>query len=447
MARSKRTEELLSQDLSHVIHPFTTIGEATGPVFEEGHGITLKDTDGKEYMDFSSGLIVVNVGYSRAEIAEAVYAQMKKLSWASTFYGYSNTATIQCANILAELVPKGLDHFFFCCGGSEAVESAIKIARAYWRTKGTDKHKIISLNGAYHGATFGALAAGGLSMSRLFGPIPPGSISIPGYYCYRCEYGEEYPNCNIECARSLAETIEREGEDSVAAFIAEPVQGVAGMIAPPSEYWPLVRKICTEHNVLLIADEVMTGFGRTGKMFAVEHWDVTPDLMTMAKGITSGHLPFAAVAVSDKIHEGLKGVNFPHGFTYSGHPSCCTAAVKNMEILVKENLAENAAKVGNHILDRLKTEFIDLPYVGDVSGLGLMIGIELVKDKARKTTFPDERHVGEEVIARAQEKGLLIRKWGGRLGIGPPLIVTLQEADRALDILKHILTYQLEGQV
>jgi adenosylmethionine-8-amino-7-oxononanoate aminotransferase len=246
-----------------------------------------------------------------------------------------------------------------------------------------------------------------------------------------------YPDCGIQCAKLLAYTIENEGKDTIAAFVAEPVHGTAGVIVPPPEYWPMVRKICTEHDVLLIADEVMTGFGRTGKMFATEHWDVKPDIMAMAKGLTSAYLPFGAVAVSDTVFEGLKGATIS-GFTYSGHPVCSAAATKVMEIYVRDRIVENAAKVGKYAMGRLKAEFLPLPCVGEVSGLGLMLALEIVADKATRASFPAEQGVPMRIGAETHQKGLLVRV-GNRIAFTPPLIITKEEVDKALDILLPIV--------
>ena len=272
----------------------------------------------------------------------------------------------------------------------------------------------------------------------------PGFLHVPSYYCYRCMFGLKYPECNIRCARFLADIIQKEGSESVAAFIAEPELGVGGMIAPPREYWSIVRDICNEHEVLLIVDEVMTGFGRTGKMFAIEHWGLIPDMMTMAKGITSAYMPFGAVAFNDEIWQALKGRNFI-SYTYAGHPVCAAAAVKTIEIYHRDKVVENAAEVGEYARARLQREFAPLPCVGEIGGLGLMLGIEIVADKARKAVFPRELNIVQKIQDRALEKGLFVRTSdigstpGERIAFAPPLIITTQEVDKALDILYPIV--------
>lgn len=442
--KKDRTDQLLQWDRRHLIHSMSPLGATRGIVFEAAEGVVLRDTEGKEYIDSSSQLVNVNIGHGRKEVIEAIVEQLGDLQYTTTYWGFTNTAAILCAKKLAEITPPGLKHFFFTSGGSESVETAFKIARNYWHGKKPEKCKIISLYHSFHGVSFGTLSATSLGMGRLwksYGPLVPGFLHIPSYYCYRCAFGLEYPKCQIKCAGFLAETIEQEGKESVAAFIAEPVQGSVGMISPPPEYWPMVRKICSQMGVLLIADEVMSGFGRTGKLFAVEHWDVVPDIMTMAKGITSGYIPFGAVGISEEIYEELqsRGTPFLHGFTYSGHPVASAAAIKDMEIIVGEKLADNAARMGQYALDRLREEFLPLPSVGDINGLGLMIGIEYVEDKKTKAVHQKVWDLSQKIQDRALKEGLFLRVYGSRVTLSPPLIITKEQMDKILAILKPIV--------
>ncbi len=438
------TEELLKWDRDHIIHSMAPLGQTRGIVFDSADGIMLRDTEGKEYIDSSSQLVNVNIGHGRKEVIAGIVEQLGKLQYTTTYWGFSNTSAVLCARKLAEITPPGLKHFFFTSGGSESNETAFKIARNYWFPKKPEKNKIISLYHSFHGVSFGTLSATGLGMGRLwksYGPLVPGFYHIPSYYCYRCTYGLEYPGCGVRCADILAQTIDQEGRDSVAAFIAEPVQGSIGMISPPPEYWPKIRKICSDRDVLLIADEVMSGFGRTGRLFAVENWDVVPDIMTMAKGITSGYIPFGAVAVRDEIYDELKRRETPffHGFTYSGHAVGAAAAVKDMEIIVGEKLADNAARIGKYALKRLEEEFLPMPHIGSVNGLGLMIGIEYVQDKKTKAISPKTLAISQEIQDRALKAGLFMRVFGNRVTLSPPLIIRKDEMDRILQILKPIL--------
>ncbi len=436
------TEELLKWDREHIIHPSCPVGQNLGIVFEKGHGVILQDTLGREYIDCTSQLTCVNLGYGRSEAIDAIIEQMKKVEYTTLFFGFSNKTSIECSQRLAEVTPEGLNHFLFTSGGSEGTESAFKIARL-----STKRHKIISLYDSYHGVTLGSLSATGEGKgSEWIGlePLASGFIHIPSYYCYRCPFGKEYPSCDIQCAKFLAETIEREGPGTVAAFIAEPILGVGGTISPPPEYWPKIREICTKYDVLLIADEVMTGFGRTGKFFAVEHWGIKPDIMVIAKGITSAYFPFGAVAINDKVFNSLKGV-IVSAFTYSGHPVGSAIAIKLIETYIKEKVVENAAKVGKYALDRLNAEFKSLPCIGDINGLGLFIGIEVVRDKVNKNTFDPALNVPRQIQAQACQKGLLIRARniatspGDRIALSPPLVITKEVIDKALDILYPIL--------
>ena len=438
---SKRTQELIKWDKEHLIHPIAPVGQEPAVIWEKAHGIMIQDTEGREYIDVSSQLINVNLGHSRQEIIDAAIEQISKLQFAAPFWGRSNTAMIECSQKLVQILPEGLNHILFAAGGSEANEYALKIARLYWRNKGKNKFKIISLFQSYHGLSYGILSATALGKGSLWAgytPLVPGFIHIPSYYCYRCSFGKEYPDCGMQCAKFLAETIENQGGD-VAAFIAEPEIGAGGFISPPPEYWPVVRQICTDHDVLLIADEVMTGFCRTGKMFALENWDVVPDIMTMSKGINSAYLPFGAVAISDGVCEGIEGSTMS-GFSSCGNPVCSAAASAAIDIYTKERVAEHVAEVGKHVMERLNAEFLPLPCVGNISGLGLMLGVELVTDKAIKGRF--DPAVMTKLQAQALEKGLLVRVGGFPpcwLAICPPLIITIEETDRILDILYPLL--------
>jgi len=445
--KSSRTEELLRWDREHIIHGRWPIGGNNGIVTEQSHGIYIRDTEGKEYIDGASQLLCVNLGYGQKEIIDAINDELARTQYAMLFHGFSNVAIVECGRKLGELVPPGLDHFSFTAGGSESTDSAIKLARFYWHTRGSSKYKVISLYDSYHGITSAALTATGSGKGAYengLGSQMPGFIHVPSFYCYRCTLGLEYPNCGIRCARYIADVIEKEGPENIAAFMAEPVLGVGGMIAPPPEYWPMVREICTGYDVLLIADEVMTGFGRTGKVFAIENWGITPDIMAMAKGITSAYLPFGAVAFNTEIWEAVKGRNFV-AYTYSGHPVCAAAATKAMEIYVRDKIAENAAGMGKYALERLKREFEPLPHVGGANGLGLMLGIEIVADKSSKKPFDPALKVMQGIQDRALEKGLFVRVAGiggtpsDRVVFAPPLTVTTGEIDTALDILYPVI--------
>lgn len=441
------TEDLLKWDEAHLMHAYFPLGQNRGKMFENAKGVILQDTEGKEYIDFSSHLTCINLGYGQSELVAAAAGQMQKLAYSTLFHGFSHRPSIECGMKLAELTPEGLDYFFFTSGGSMSIEQALKLARLYWSNNGLSKHKIIALYGSFHGQSSGALSATGVGKGIFWRGVKttiPGFIHIPPYYCYRCLFGREYPQCGIQCAKYLAEVIEQEGSETVVAFLAEPVIGAGGMIPPPPEYWPMVREICTKYDVLLIADEVMTGFCRTGKMFAVEHWGIKPDIMTLAKGITSAYFPLGAVAFNDRVYQGVKGAATT-GFTYDGHPVGCALATKALEIYVRDKIADNVTKVSKHLVARLNAEFLPLPCVGDVTGLGFMGGIEIVADKTTKRMFAPELHVIERIRDQGLENGLYLRtasiNWAlsDRIEWSPPLTISIEEVDRALDILRPII--------
>ncbi|MFC1863989.1 aspartate aminotransferase family protein [Thermodesulfobacteriota bacterium] len=445
---SNNDKELLKWDADHLMHWVAPIGQNAGIIMDRAEGISFFDTQGKEYIDGASQLVCVSLGYKyNEEIAEAAAEQLKKMPYMHNFWGFTNTASLDCGQKLADITPGGLDHFCFTNGGSEAVEIAFQLARKYWRLQGTNKHKIISLYNSYHGVMYGSVTATGLAMglfSQDFAPLVPGFIKAPSYYCYRCMLGKQYPDCGIECAKNIEKIIQLEGPQNMAAMIAEPVHGTAGHIPPPPEYWPMVREICDKYDVLLIADEVMTGFGRAGKAFALEHWGVKPDMMTMAKGITSSFVPCGAVAMSDKVYDGFKGAMVA-GQTFSSHVLAAAVSSKVLEIYKRDKIFENAAEMGNYAMDRFRNEFLDLPCVGEVSGLGLMIGIEIVEDKEAHRGFDPDSNRMLDIQQALYDKGLFLRvsdqHWSSanRISFCPPLTVTREEVDRIIDILQPVV--------
>jgi adenosylmethionine-8-amino-7-oxononanoate aminotransferase len=418
-------------------------GQLPGIVFEKADGIMLVDTEGKEYIDIASQLTCCNLGHRQGAIIEAISNALSKTDYTEAYFGYSNPYSSQCAQKLAEITLGNLKHFFFTSGGAEANEFAIRFARLYWHAKGRpDKFKIISLYNSYHGSA--GLSGSATGISRVYssgqGPQAVGFVKMPPAYCYRCPFGLSYPRCGVQCAQYLSYVIDNEDPDTVAAFIGEPIQGGGGVIDPPPEYWPMVRKICSDCGVLLIADEVQSGFCRTGRMWALEHWDIVPDIMSMSKGIAGSVLPFGAVAIGHDLYEAMKGQTVPGGYTYSGHPISCAASVAAIDIYVKDKIAENAARVGKHIKERLDAEFSPLPKVGNIRGKGLFLAVELVSD--RKTKTPISPDVRKELTLRLHEAGIVPRGGGymnSVLYITPPCTITTEEADRALDIIKPIV--------
>jgi len=428
------------EDMAHLLHGFVDqreFAESGSAIIVEANGVRIKDIDGKEYIEARSGSMSVNIGYGRVELAEVAKSQMSKMPFYVSFGGGANVQEIELARKLSELTPSGLQRFMFTNSGSDAVETALKIARFYWRAKGQNKYKIISLDRSYHGATYGAMSVGGApAYSKNFEPLVPGFIHIVSPYCYRCPLGRSYPGCDIDCAHSLERTIESEGEDTVAAFMSEPMVGVAGYVLPPPEYWPKIMEICKKHHVLLIIDEVITGFGRTGKFFASEHWGIQPDMMTMSKGLASSYMPMAGTVISEEIYRSIRemGAAFLHVFTFGGHPVGCAVALKNIEIILEEKLVDNAARMGEYLQHRLGKVQEQSPYIGAVRGLGLWCGVELVADKGTKATFAPEKKVAKGVLSRCRERGIILGGFAGDvLGIGPPLIIKKEELDQVID--------------
>lgn len=440
---NKRTQELLQNDKEHVLHPFYTVGQNQGMVVEKAHGIYLIDTEGKEYIDLSSQLVCCNLGHRRQEIIDAVMEAMNKIDYVTCYYGITNPYVIEVSQKLSKLTPRNLNHFLFTSGGSESTDSAIKIAHLYWNNKGlAGKYKVVSLYNSFHGLTGISTNVTGMgqgTMHNAYGPVSPGFIHVPPPYGYRCMFGDvpDHSQTNI---RFLEEVIRAEGSESIAAFIAEPIMGAGGVIEPPPQWWSNVIEICKKYNILLIVDEIMSGFARSGKMFASEHWNIQPDIMTMAKGITNAVLPFGAVAISDEVYGALKGKMFTHGFTYVGHPVTAAAACATLDVYVRDKVVENAAKVGNHIRQRLEAEFLPLPCVGTIDGRGVFQAIELVNDKESK--MPISPNVKAELWRQLFDNGIFTRitGWlGNRMQLCPPCTISIKEADKALDIIKPLI--------
>jgi adenosylmethionine-8-amino-7-oxononanoate aminotransferase len=385
-----------------------------------------------------AGLWNVNVGYGREELAKAAYDQMKALAFTSNFSGMTNLPSIQLAEKLAGFAYEGLNTTLFTSGGSESNDSAFKTARYYWKRKGKPtKYKVIARKGSYHGVTLAATFATGLEKYQtMFGPAMDGFLHIPAPNPYRFE-GDIQPGESIgqAAARALEEAILREGPDTVAAFIAEPVMGVGGVIVPPGDYFPLVRTICDEHNVLFIADEVITGFGRTGEWFALKHWGVRPDILSFAKAITSGYAPLGGIQISDEIRETMETAAeseaYMHGYTYSGHAMACAVGLRNLELMEQDSYPARAKELGKRLLDGLKT-LTEFPFVGDVRGLGLLCGVEIVSNKETQAADPA---MAMKIFKAAQARGLRSRPLGNTLAFSPPLAIHEEEVD---EIVKRL---------
>jgi len=417
------------------------------PIVTKTEGAYFWDARGKRYLDFISQLYNVHVGLGNKKIIEAVKKQLDELVYASP--SYLTLPKIELAKRLAKIVPGDLCKSFFGNSGAEANETAIKLAQLY-----TGRRKIIGFWDAYHGSTYATVSAGGSARNRNF---PSLSIieefkHVPSPDCYRCPFGKNYPECGLTCAHFVGYTIEKEGEKSVAAFLAEPINSWAGQIAPPKEYWAIVRRICDEKEVLLIFDEVMTGFARTGKMFACEHWNVVPDIETYAKGITSGYVPLGATVINKKMADYFDEKGFPHSYTYSGHPIACAAALATIDFYFEENLVEKAAKMGDYLMDGLRGIQERTGTVGDIRGKGLFIGVELVANRETKEKIvptgltPQDTNNPEKnpmvyLTDTCRQKGLIVGSSPGTgiLRMMPCLIIMKEQIDEGLKLLEEAI--------
>ena len=435
----------LDTDQAHLLHPLHhPSAHAATRVWVSGDGALIKDSTGREYIDGLSGLWNVNVGHGRQELADAAREQMATLAFHSAYAGATNKPAIALAERLSALVYPSINTFFFTSGGAEASESSFKTARFYWKALGKpDKFKVISRHRAYHGLTLAAMSATGLpAFWPMFEPRTPGFLHIDAPDPYRFNNPDPNLSLCVAAANKLEEAILREGPDTVAAFIAEPVQGAGGVIVPPADYFARIRKICDQYAVLLIADDVITGFGRTGRWFGLEHYGVEPDIMQFAKGITSGYVPLGGIGVSDTIREVINGVpagkRWMHAYTYSGHPTCCAVALRNIDILEREHLVERAAVAGARLLEKLRgLEAMD--GVGHVRGQGLMAAVEVVADKATKQLFPAQVALTQKLTDALLERGLYTRVAMDCICLAPPLVTSDALIDRIVDTVRDTI--------
>lgn len=419
------------------------------PIITHGKGIYLYDESGKKYIDACGGSFVVNIGHGIKEIAD----EMQKLAGKYSFLHGAQFTTKNMekyAEELSKVVPKGMK-VFFVSGGSEAIESAVKLAKQYHYDSGNKgKYKVIRRKPAYHGSTILSLSLG--SKESMCNPQSQYLLkfpSIPAPFCYRCPFNKSYPKCNLKCAWELERVIKKEGSETVSAFIAEPVIGIsAPVVVPPPEYFFIIRKICDKYNVLLILDEILTGFGRTGKWFACQHWNLKPDIIVAGKGISGGFIPLAAVFSDNKIMRTIKKGkgNFLHGFTYENHPLTTGTGRAVLKYIKKHNLVRQSAEKGKYLLSKLRA-FTKFDIVGDVRGIGLMVAVEFVEDKKTKKPFSRDKHLAEKIVQTATKKGLNLYfsigfvdgKRGDAVLVGPPLIVTKKEIDKIVNIFKKVI--------
>src|SRR3954462_10300335 len=439
------TSQLLEIDRRHLIHPLQHVSDHQAPlIITEGNGPFLYTADGREIIDGLSGLWNVNIGHGRKELAAAAAKQMERLAYASAYTGATNEPAVRLAERLVDISYSNISAVYFTTAGAESNESAFKFARYYWKVKGKPaKTKFISRIHGYHGVTMAAMSATGMAAyHKMFGPLMPGFIQVAAPYPYRWQGNQE---CGIGAAEAVERAILAEGADTVAAVIAEPVMGAGGVIVPPDSYFPKLRQICDQYDVLLIADEVITGFGRTGRWFSLGHWDVEPDIVSFAKGVTSGYLPLGGNILSKLGHDAILNApldrRYMHAATYSGHPVCCAVGLRNVVIIESEGLVERAAVRGRRLIEGLRHELGDLPVVGDIRGLGMMCGVELVTNKGTKAPALG---VGVKVSREAMSRGLLARArpgsadpaTGDTICLSPPLATPEEILERIPTILR-----------
>jgi adenosylmethionine-8-amino-7-oxononanoate aminotransferase len=444
-----RTAELKQLALDHLWMPYTQwqeLAQAGGPtIIASASGCRMTDSDGMTYLDGISALEAAVAGHGRPEIVEAVTRQLQTLSFLDVFR-YASETQIRLAAKLAEITPGDLSRVHFSPGGSEADEVAIKMARQYHLLNGeAGRYKVISRWGAYHGCTMAMMAVDGSYFStrkQYYEPLPPLARHVQAPYSYRCSYN--CGQCNLSCADELEQLILRERPETISAFLLDPCSTAIGVAIPPPDYLPRVREICDRYGILMIADEVISGFGRTGKMFACQHWGVVPDIMALSKGISSGYQPLGATVASQKVAGRFVGgveATFSHGQTYAGHPAACAAALANIEILEQEQLADRAAEMGAYLLEGLRSLSHHLSF-GEARGLGLLCGLEVVQDRDRRRQFQPAGSAGKRLRLLCKERGLITLALhpGDVLLFAPPLIITRSEIEELVGIVDQSLT-------
>ena len=439
-------EQLKHANARHLWHPMAhpqAMRDTPPDIIARGEGVWIWDVDGHRMIDGVGGLWSANFGHSNRRVRDAIVAQLDELPFYNTFRGTSHPRAIELSEELVRVMaPEGVGAVMFGSGGSDAVEAALKIARQYWKVRGqADRTKFISLRQGYHGVHFGGMSVNGnTNFRRAYEPLLPGCFHVDTPWLYRNPYTDDAAELGRICAELLEREIVFQGPDTVAAFIAEPVQGAGGVIVPPENYWPAVRQVCDRHGVLLIADEVVTGFGRTGALFGTRLWGVNADLWCLAKGISGGYVPLGATAIGQRIVDAFlaapAGIGaITHGYTYSAHPVAAAAALASLKLVEELDLPGNAARVGAHFQARLREFIARHAHVGDVRGIGLMAAIEMVESKAGRRALPRGNDLPLRVARAAYRRGAMVRVSGPNIILSPPLIVTREEADILVDAL------------
>jgi putrescine aminotransferase len=449
---TRTTAEWQALDREHYLHPFTdtrALGAEGCRVIVRGEGVYVWDSEGNRMLDGMAGLWCVNLGYGRRELAEAAYRQLLELPFYNSFFKTAHPTAIELARLLAEVAPPAVNHVFFTNSGSEANDTVLRLVRRYWDVLGKpDKSVIVSRYDSYHGSTIAAGSLGGLKAMHEQGHLPiPGIAHIAPPYWYR-DGGELAPDAfGLAAAAALEAKILEVGADRVAAFFGEPIQGAGGVIIPPDTYWPEIARICRKYDLLLVVDEVICGFGRLGRWFGSQHYGVEPDLMPIAKGLSSGYMPIGGVLIADRVARPIigQGGEFHHGFTYSGHPAACAVAIANINILREEGIIERVARDTGPYLQARWRELADHPLVGEARGVGFIGALELVRDKARRAFFEPVGQVGTLCRDICFRGGLVMRAVRDTMIIAPPLIATRAEIDELVALARQCLDRTAEA--
>ncbi|MAJ59757.1 MAG: aspartate aminotransferase family protein [bacterium TMED88] len=450
-AEAERWKQL---DVRHHLNPFSDYQslkreEGGCRIIERAEGVRLYDVEGRELLDGMSGLWCIQVGYGRPEIVDAVREQMEALPYYNSFFKTTTPPTVELAAKLAQLTPDGLDRAFFGSSGSESNDTVVRLVRWYNHIQGRpEKYHFIGREMGYHGSTMAAASLGGFSSMHEGFRLPLEGFHhvMPPYSFGLAQPDEDEAAFGLRAARAVEEKILELGAENVAAFVGEPVMGAGGLIVPPATYWPEVSRICREHDVLLIVDEVICGFGRTGRWFGSETYDIAPDVMTLAKGITSGYVPLSAVMVSEEICQVLEeeGGEFPHGYTYSGHPTTCAAALANIRLL-EDGIVERCGKERAPYFQERVRQLADHPMVGEVRGVGMLAGVELVRDKADRSRWDDRSTAGSMTRDACMRNGIVSRAVGDTMVMAPPLVTELQDIDLMIERLGQSIDEAYQG--
>ncbi|MFD1708419.1 aspartate aminotransferase family protein [Siminovitchia sediminis] len=449
LTKDSTVEQLIEADKKHFIHPTTVpktlLEDGPKAIFSEGNGVRVKDICGKSYIDGVSMLWNVNLGFGQKELADAAHEQLTKLAYSSSFYGYSNELAVRLAEKIAGIAPGDLNSVFFTSGGSESNETAFKFARFYWDLKGqSSKKNIISLKRGYHGATIATGSATGIEGFHNFSGSKDSDIIHAKPHLVNAEKGDK---SDPEYKDSIRHLIETKGADQIAAVIIEPIQGAGGVHVPPEGYLQAVKKLCEENNILFIADEVICGFGRTGRMFGVENWDVVPDMMCTAKGITSGYAQLGAVLLSQEVRDTLVSYDgiIGHGFTYSGHPTACAIGLKTLEFIEENNILQNVNNM-NKVLQKGFDYLVENhPHVAKTRAVGLLAGFDLMQDRDTNTPFKQSIRAARHIVDHCFDNGLILRpadfeEQVNIVAIAPPLIINKEEVEEMISIIDEALT-------